>query len=357
MSDRSATLLSVPKYDLPTCHKPLNRHSRFAASAKKRSPNNENGNTGRLPGVGRGLGSKPRRGPNLVFLKCTFPPHELISYFVRYSSAIQCRMNVLKSSTKRMQARMLQGRLMNGTFEAAIQSRTLNLDLKDAGIGNESLSTICTDLFLITMNMTPDLDMGSEEDMRRILRYYVDRFENNCRSAGIPSEKREKVKYALVALIDEKAFTLPPQWSGPWRSHPLQFDYFGDMIAGQRFFDNLDKLMQKPQGNVDVLEVYYLCMCLGFKGKHAVDRSVLEKLIRNVARLIIKNRPPVSPTPATPSSGNGKKRGRIPHVPTWSIVVAAASLVVVMWLGAILSVGSHTNATIGRLPTEQETAR
>ncbi len=63
---------------------------------------------------------------------------------------------------------------MNGTFEAAIQSRTLNLDLKDAGIGNESLSTICTDLFLITMNMTPDLDMGSEEDLRRILRYYVE---------------------------------------------------------------------------------------------------------------------------------------------------------------------------------------
>lgn len=238
---------------------------------------------------------------------------------------------------------------MNVTFEAAIQSRTLNLDLKDAGIGNESLSTICTDLFLITMNMTPDLDMGSEEDMRRILRYYVDRFEGNCRSAGIPSEKRNKVKYALVALVDEKAFTLPLKWSGPWRSHPLQFDYFGDMIAGQRFFENLERLMNKPEGNVDVLEVYYLCMCLGFKGKYAGDKATLEKLIRKSAGLIVKNRPPVSPPPTSPYTDSAKKRGRIPHVPTWSIVVSAVSLIGVMWLGAILSVGAHTEATVTRL--------
>jgi type VI secretion system protein ImpK len=231
---------------------------------------------------------------------------------------------------------------MNSTFEKTINGRTLDLDLNDAGSGNETLSMVSTDLFIIIMNMTPDVDMGSEQDMRRILRFYVDRFESNCKSAGIDSKKRNFAKYALVALIDEKALALPKKWSAPWSEHPLQFDYFKDMLAGERFFENLNQILQQPLENVDVLEVYYLCLCLGFKGKYGGNKAAIEDQIVAVARTILKNRPPIK-VPQPPVHTDHEKRRQVPRIPTWTIAAATASLLFLLWLGCHLIVNNQSS--------------
>jgi type VI secretion system protein ImpK len=217
----------------------------------------------------------------------------------------------------------------------------MNLDLKDAGPAKISLNTLCTDLFLVIFNMVPEQDMGSEQDMRRILRHFIDRFDANCKSAGIESKKKDLAKYALVALIDEKVLSLPEKWSDPWSSHPLQFDYFGDMVAGQRFFEYLEDIMKNPATCFDLLEVFYLCLCLGFKGKYSGDKPALDELIKNVARTIIKYKPPVNVlTP--PVYKESRKRRAVPLVSTWIIVAASAAFALFIWLGAVMTVSKES---------------
>jgi type VI secretion system protein ImpK len=230
---------------------------------------------------------------------------------------------------------------MNNTFEKTIQGRTLDLDLKDAGSGDESLSMLSTDLFIIIMNMTPDVDMGTEQEMRRILRHYIDRFEDNCTSGGIDSQKRNFAKYALVALIDEKALALPKKWAALWSAHPLQFDYFSDMVAGERFFEYLEQLLQQPQKYLDVLEVYYLCLCLGFKGKYGSNKAAIEDQIVAVARIILKHRPTVK-VPQSPIHADHEKRRQVPNIPTWTIAAATASLLFLLWLGCHLTINNQS---------------
>ncbi len=55
----------------------------------------------------------------------------------------------------------------------------------------------------------------------------------------------------------------------PWLGKPLQLEHFGTFAAGEEFFRRLDAIRasQDPQ-RLDVLEVYTLCLCLGFKGKY-----------------------------------------------------------------------------------------
>jgi|WetSurMetagenome_2_1015567.scaffolds.fasta_scaffold41632_3 type VI secretion system protein ImpK len=243
---------------------------------------------------------------------------------------------------------------MEKLFEKTVQSCTMNLDLSDPGPGKISLNTLCTDLFLIIFNITSDLDMGSEQDMRRILRHFIDRFDTNCKSAGIETKKMELAKYALVALIDEKVLALPSKWSGPWSSHPLQFDYSGDMVAGQRFFEHLEEIMRNAAHDSDVLEVYFLCLCLGFKGKYGTDKPAVDELIKTVARTVVKHRPPVT-VPQPPVYRENRRRRAVPLVATWMIVAVSASIAILLWFGAVMTVSKQSMNIVPTKHTGNET--
>lgn len=73
-------------------------------------------------------------------------------------------------------------------------------------------------------------------------------------------------KYALVAFIDE--LVLHHEWQDRllWMAKPLQVELFGELLAGEGFFKRLAQLRQDPQRNIDLLEIYYICLELGFAG-------------------------------------------------------------------------------------------
>jgi type VI secretion system protein ImpK len=50
---------------------------------------------------------------------------------------------------------------------------------------------------------------------------------------------------------------------------PLQLIYFNENTAGEGFFQRMAALQNQPQ-RAHVLEIYYLCLCLGFQGQYAV---------------------------------------------------------------------------------------
>jgi type VI secretion system protein ImpK len=234
---------------------------------------------------------------------------------------------------------------MEPTFEQTIHNKTMDLDLTSAGQTNVSLNTLCADLFLIIFNISPTLDMGSEKDMRRLIKHFIDRFDANCKSVGIKTEKKDLAKYSLISLIDEKVIALPKKWSEPWSSQPLQFDYFQKIIAGERFFENLDTMMKDVGEYADVIEVYYLCLCLGFKGKYSNDKSSIDELIKNVARTLVKHRPQVA-MPPPPSGAERRERRTVPLIPTWAIVSSTAAIVILLWIGAWAMVSRQSRSLL-----------
>jgi type VI secretion system protein ImpK len=95
----------------------------------------------------------------------------------------------------------------------------------------------------------------------------------------------EAVKYPLVAFIDETI--LNSEWKGreAWRERPLQLDLFGETVAGERFFERLEKIRRAGESKAELLEVYYLCMALGFEGKYKIaGPAKLRELMADVRR-------------------------------------------------------------------------
>ncbi|GLU39986.1 type VI secretion system protein ImpK [Pseudomonas sp. NBRC 100443] len=98
--------------------------------------------------------------------------------------------------------------------------------------------------------------------------------ERNARAAGYSVEQVRDTQYALCAFLDESVLN---DSGSNIRSHvelhPLQFKYFGVHLAGEGFFDKLEALRADVKTNLDVLEVYHLCLALGFEGKYNLEQK------------------------------------------------------------------------------------
>lgn len=64
---------------------------------------------------------------------------------------------------------------------------------------------------------------------------------------------------------------------------PLQLSQFGDHLAGENFFTRLEDLRAQGAPRLPSLEVYYLCLLLGFEGKYRIEGG--EKLHYLTARV------------------------------------------------------------------------
>lgn len=71
-------------------------------------------------------------------------------------------------------------------------------------------------------------------------------------------------KYALCSLIDALFIAAPWSGKGWWKDNCLEKKYFGDRLAHEAFFQKA--IEASGLGRKDALEVYYLCVILGFRG-------------------------------------------------------------------------------------------
>ncbi len=98
--------------------------------------------------------------------------------------------------------------------------------------------------------------------------------EHDARAAGYSVEQVKDTQYALCAFLDESVLRAG---ESPLRSHfevhSLQFQYFGVHLAGEGLFEKLTQLREDVKGNRDVLEVYHLCLALGFEGRYSLEQK------------------------------------------------------------------------------------
>jgi type VI secretion system protein ImpK len=90
-------------------------------------------------------------------------------------------------------------------------------------------------------------------------------------------------KFAFCSLVDETVLSAVPNIRDAWERRPLQLEHFGENLAGEKFFDHLDKTQQDNAQKADLLEVFHMCLLLGFQGKFALEGP--EKLSYLTGRL------------------------------------------------------------------------
>jgi type VI secretion system protein ImpK len=113
--------------------------------------------------------------------------------------------------------------------------------------------------------------IAASNEVRPVANNLLAQLEQSGRGLRCNPDHIESIKFALVAFLDETV--LSPTNDFPlrkqWEQLPLQLEYFKEHLAGDKFFERLDLLLtQTDNETVDVVEVYYHCLLLGFKGKY-----------------------------------------------------------------------------------------
>jgi type VI secretion system protein ImpK len=109
---------------------------------------------------------------------------------------------------------------------------------------------------------------------------------DTARNRGYTQEDIELAIFAAIAYVDESILNLRNPIFADWPRQPLQEERYGHHVAGEIFFQNLQKLLTRNDSVqlADLLEVYYLCMLLGFAGRYSLGgRGELRGIMQQTA--------------------------------------------------------------------------
>ncbi|MPW16812.1 DotU family type VI secretion system protein [Paraburkholderia sp. CNPSo 3157] len=130
------------------------------------------------------------------------------------------------------------------------------------------------------------------EELRTQLIQMMRTFETQGRASGIDDEKLGASRYCLCTFLDESIASTP--WgAGMWASRSLLVTFHNEASGGERFFLILQRLAQNPAANVDVLELIYVILGLGFEGRYRLidgGRTQLDTIRERLETMIRSQR-------------------------------------------------------------------
>lgn len=210
--------------------------------------------------------------------------------------------------------------------------------------GKKPLADIAAECLMLILQLRSTNQYGNPDTLKTRVNEMFDRFEREARSTGIDNEKVTEAKFALVAFLDETIISSQWNQKAAWLSNPLQIQMFDTFNAGEEFFTHLNELRQRSSSNKDILEIYYLCLALGFKGKYQLQSP--ESLRRIIDDLNMELHPEMYQV-IDSISPNGKSSDTIEFsgkrgLPTWVYPISAAVIFLILYV--IMSVSANGKA-------------
>lgn len=174
----------------------------------------------------------------------------------------------------------------------------------------------------------------SAETLRADVRKLFTELDRGAQVAGKDAAAVQTARYALAAFIDEIVLSSPWNVRQEWAGRPLQMEYFNDFTAGEEFYKKLESLRgSNDPVRKETLEVYGLCLGLGFRGKYAGMSGLEEiKLLRARIHGEVAG-PETGPQPLSPHWQVDEHLPQlVKRIPAWVVAAACGGVLVVLVL-------------------------
>lgn len=189
--------------------------------------------------------------------------------------------------------------------------------------------------------------------LRQRLIEEIQRFEVRSQNAGLSYETIVGARYCLCTALDEAAALTPWGGNSVWPSSGLLVTFHNETWGGEKFFQLLAKLSQKPRDHLFLLELIYFCLMLGFEGRYRVldnGRSQLETIRQRLLQMIHSVRGayalPLSPYPY--DQPTQKKLWR-PAIPLWAWTAVVGFLACLFYIGLNWRLGTATTPVLASI--------
>lgn len=158
---------------------------------------------------------------------------------------------------------------------------------------SENLAFIFQEILTATVRIRADRQAVSDaESFRNHIREAIQIADQQGRKAGYAPEDIRIALFAAIAFLDESILNSKNRVFADWPRRPLQEELFGGHVAGEMFFKNIERLLATNDSEIlaDVLEVYQLCLLLGYGGRFSVSGkgeiySIREQIAEKIRRI------------------------------------------------------------------------
>lgn len=171
----------------------------------------------------------------------------------------------------------------------------------------------------------------------------INTFERCARAHGMTDKQVLPARYFICALLDEAILGTPWGTDGGWSERGLLLSFHNEHSGGSKFFDALDRLLGDPKSNLELLELIYVCLSIGFQGRYSTEPDGQQALKQLRERLYTTVRDfRGEPEPALSPHWQGSDATRRPifsRLPLW--IIAAISALALMGLFSTLVFDLH----------------
>jgi len=213
-----------------------------------------------------------------------------------------------------------------------------------------ALADLCGDLLAFALQLKRSSDPGDAEAMRQKIDEQFRALETKARQSDVPQEDVQQAKYAIAAFIDEMILTSSWGLKDSWADKPLQLAYFNDFSAGEEFYNKVDQLRGAKRNSV--LEVYYLCLALGFRGKY-VDLQGMEKkkVLMDTLLREMRGAAPAGATGGLSPSWQPPDAmpGIVKNFPAWFVAAACGLVIILLFILLSTLLGSSAERVVNSL--------
>lgn len=182
-------------------------------------------------------------------------------------------------------------------------------------------------------------------------------FEAQCKAAGVAEDQLRAAHYALCAALDDVALATPWGQASGWATRSLSSTFHQDVRSGERFFDLLAGMQKDPGRYRAALEICYLCLALGFRGRyrlHSRGSAELDRIREGLYQLLSQLRAGWERELSPHWRGvNAPHRGPGRSIPAWVAVAVALAVIAFGYIfvaNSVNSAGDELQQRLTQLP-------
>lgn len=231
---------------------------------------------------------------------------------------------------------------------------------KTAGLN--PLEAAAAPLLALLTRLRSTLAHSAPASLRAQLLGYVRQFEAQAQAAGSARNEVLLARYVLCTALDEAVLSTPWGSTSQWGEQSLLITLHNEAWGGEKAFQLLDHCLQSPAERLHLLELLYVCLCLGFEGRYRVmnnGRSQLDALRERTSGAIRRIRGDFERELSPGWRGVKVARRRLsPFTAPWIGMVIGLALLLLLFLGMRLQLASDSEPVfesihaLGELPVQ-----
>lgn len=199
-----------------------------------------------------------------------------------------------------------------------------------------------TPLLLLAVQLRHSAQLPEVARLREQVMAQIRRFEQRARQGGAPVEAVTAARYVLCALLDEAVLNAPWGERSGWSQKTLLVVFHSESYGGAKFFQILERLCADVRRHLDLIELMYLCLALGFVGRYQIEAGGLARLgeIQDDLYRCIRAERGAAPDSLAPRWRGVEDRRRLGRfLPLWAAALLGLSVLVVafVWFQTRLS--------------------